>query len=268
MKKLLRYLIISLVVLLVASSRWLTTREAPPLFLEAVEGDQLCLPSETPWAPRGSKALIIVTSPLCSACQASLDFTAEIDSYASSHGLTVHYVLGQRKELDLGANAMRASGKQVNRVSLSDFGVMVEPTYLRLDSAGRIESRWAGTVPTEEHDLVLQSVVLGEGLIQYKTMSASEALRYTKAGDRQVLALSSRGALPGAKVIALDELNIRCQYELNREDTTIVDCASAAMAWDCQAAALKLKKWHFRNVIAAGLPLRANACKSSANQSP
>jgi hypothetical protein len=81
-------------------------------------GDKVCLPGGKAWAPKGSKAFIIVTSPTCGACRLSQDFSDELYAYGTRNGIPVFYVVGERSSLDLGAHELASTGVIVVRSEL------------------------------------------------------------------------------------------------------------------------------------------------------
>jgi hypothetical protein len=240
--------------------------QRPDAFVEAMVGDVVCRPDGNAWAGRGSTAFVIVMSPKCGACQATRDFSEEIDSYGKDHKLPIIYILPSRPDLDAGAAELSASGKTVLRANLHDFGVIHMPTYLRVDSSGVIQSRWTGSVATALRGEVFASLVVGSSLDAYQVIPATEMDAYASRPRAQILALSELNKRPGSRVIPFSELDIRAKYELERDATTLIDCGTTLHPWQCQEAAMDLAKARFAEVVVVGLPARSNTCSAGSRR--
>jgi hypothetical protein len=227
--------------------------------VDATVGDRVCRQGGKPWAPEGSKAFVIVTSPICGACRLSKDFSDELYAYGKRNGIPVFYVVGERSSLDLGAHEIASTGAFVLRANLSRFGIMQEPTFLRVSSEGIVESRWFGTVPAGRRKDVLNSITEGTSLESYQRAPASEFDQLLKSERIQLIALSEHGR-PGSKLIPLNELDARWRYELNPNLRTLLDCSTAQIPVQCEDAAILLSKSGFNDVVAVGLPKRPTAC--------
>jgi hypothetical protein len=173
--------------------------------------------------------------------------------------IPVVYVIGERPSLDAGARDLAASGRPVIRANLMRFGIMQEPTFLRINGDGYVESRWYGMVPAERRREVFESITEGSALERYRRVPVGDAGQLLRAGRVQLIALSERGP-KGAKVIPVGELEARWRYELDPALTTLIDCSSAGLPVECQDAAIFLSRNGFRDVVAVGLPGRPSDC--------
>jgi hypothetical protein len=227
--------------------------------LDAMVGDRVCSPDGRPWAAKGSKAFVIVVSPTCAACRLSQDFSDELYAYAIARRVPVVYLIGERHSLDAVARDLAASGRLVVRANLMRFGIMQEPTFLRINGDGYVESRWFGMVPAERRREVFESITEGSTLERYRRVAERDAGRLLSAGRVQFIALSERGR-KGSRVFPLSEIEARWRYELDPALTTLIDCSSAGLPVECQDAAILLSKAGFSDVVAVGLPVRPSDC--------
>jgi hypothetical protein len=234
-----------------------------PNGLQAVVGDSLCRPDGQAWTAAGRIAVVIVTSPTCAACLASRDFASDLAAMASNSGIPIYYVFDATKEKD----SSQPRGANTFYTNLASFGIANTPTFIRVDERGMIKSMWTGSVPQDETDRVLDSILNGKSLDAYETITASELdsrlVENGKMAGAQILAFSEIGRRLGAstKRIPPNELDVRAEYELTRDSPVFVDCGSTLSPGDCQQSALVLKKKHF-DVVAVGLPKRSASCGS------
>lgn len=184
------------------------------------------------WKAR-EETLLVAMSKGCSACAESVPFYRRLLAELSTNerirtvALLPQSVSESREYLDEAGIVVG----DIKEVALDSIGVLIVPTLIAVDNAGRIHQTWVGKLATDQESEVVRYFQETDypdsknpsgdgGRDQLLEIDAAMLERLISSGQKTlVLDLDdrvqhARGHLPGSKNIPLDELEVRAANEL------------------------------------------------------
>jgi rhodanese-related sulfurtransferase len=141
----------------------------------------------------------------------------------------------------------------VKEDKLNGLGVPGTPTVLLADKEGTVSGIWTGLVTSDEEAMIMKRIADGGAGDFFKgAVSGPQVTLLLQRPDITLLDIRerdafSRGHLPGAVNIPLDELQVRARRELGQHNTLVLDC-TFGRATPCEPAESALRERGFQKI--------------------
>lgn len=227
--------------------------------LDIEVGDILCHPRGASWTKGGTESIVLFTSATCGVCNANRAFEDTFIGAAHARGTRLYAVIAVDRAHDALSKRLQERGLDVIRADPHTLGVSKVPSFFVVDDQSRVRSRWIGSVPSERRAGFLDDLLRSAPFQHYDRVGRKTFEMTYKHRLDSVQLLALHNAPPRYIEIPPAQLKVRAEYELERDKTVLVDCATATNARECQDTALQLAVMGFRHVVAIDLPHRQGA---------
>ena len=227
---------------LIVKHYYTRAKPAPLNHTELRVGSQVQL-GDVDWEKNG-QTLVLALSKNCHYCFESAEFYRRLaNEKANKPGIHLMAVFPEAADKARQyLNDLHIDITDVRQASLLSLGVKGIPTAMVVDRSGTVTAIWRGKLSAEEENQVTKASGLAEPSNQVskasaadKRISTDELRRLTERAKVLVLDVRDRDAyarehIPGAKNIAVDELEVRAVNELSRTDLIVIYCRCADAA--------------------------------------
>lgn len=198
---------------------------------------------------------VLISSPTCRYCDASIPFHAKLRKAAEEHHAAFLVVVPDSNAAS--SYLARLGVKRRSSREWHDLGVRVPgtPTLIAVDATGVARRMWVGRVSPSTEDEVLNIITTadltagsGAGLRHGRDYRQEDIDRLRANNRTQLLIPRERAEQPpveGAIIIPLMELEVRAPFELSKDLVQLVDCSNVS-SQVCENAVGKLSHLGFQ----------------------
>jgi len=244
---------------------WRTTKLLQPRFdqsgLDLSDGDRIC-PQLFGGADNSTRDIFLIsTDSICRYCDLVKPFDAALEEFGDKAGIRTVYLLTDGPSGEPLAERYQAAGRSIIRASLAKMGIRINPTFVRVSSAGVVKAIWIGAFEDES------------GRQRAWTTLTQEKGRLTNATSADLAdAAKGRGAVivgftpavlaryPMAKNYGGREFSVRTKNELDQGRGVILDCPSAPSLAACRDVGRRLTQKGYSKVKTIGMPSGRTLC--------
>lgn len=205
---------------------------------------------------RAAVSLILIASPTCHYCAASLGFHSRLRVEAENHQRPFYVLvpdLARSADYMKGIGVGGGAGREWKDLGLHVAGT---PTLAAVDAAGVIRRVWIGRVPVEVEDEIL-GIVRTPGLLVFARSGEKRNRRNYQLAELETLVATNKVQLviprerdevqadEGGITMPVLEMPVRAPIELSRDRLQVIDCSSINSG-ECDSAVLTLSSLKFQ----------------------
>ena len=230
---------------------------------ELLEGDRICPQVFDGAEHRGADIFIVSTDSLCPYCESVKPFESSLSEWGEGVGIRTIYLITDGPAGESLAERYESSGKSVIRARARTMGVRINPTFVRVSSAGIVKAIWVGGFQDDSQKQLAWDILTKTEIPHLGRFTPAESTAAVGWGATLVRFSRSAPVASNDEFYAENDFVSRGVNELNKRRGVILDCRTASSLFVCQYLARALVQKGFPDVKTVGIPSVRPVCPGS-----